>query len=408
MSSPLIRSPRATPFHPKRRSACDRCHKQKLKCAKLTGQPRCVPCTRSKRPCKFSPALGASSSDVSAIGQSKCADLSNAASDMDVNFASYPFSGGSGEVLNVASALNSGTYPHGSSSFGPGAHVVAATGPQAPSLISKHTTQDGYSSEVATHLAPDSIESTIDNESILSLLGLSQPVTSETTDTATHQVPETLVELVSQLSSYRQTIPRPMIHWAPIETCFQHGGTFSLDSDSSTAEEKACLDCINDQFETYRMFDLTEHLIRLHSRFIEQVPTEEVDLGELFLLISCHHKMISLWEIIAYHLCYVVHMKAKGKLPPSQNKTCAFLKMGFYFPSPVSVLLMYCTFFKDIAGKLTECVDKLHEKFDPARLAEGESFLKTQINGAHSTIGALVERAKVYEAVVSNAEEKSR
>lgn len=38
------------------RSACDRCHSQKLKCRKLSSSGQCARCMKAQRSCVFSPA----------------------------------------------------------------------------------------------------------------------------------------------------------------------------------------------------------------------------------------------------------------------------------------------------------------------------------------------------------------
>ena len=88
-----------------------------------------------------------------------------------------------------------------------------------------------------------------------------------------------------------------------------------------------------------------------------------LDVSSIFLLISCHHRVISIWETIVGHLRFSTHKPVKSQALKLDSH-CAQVRIGSYVPPSKAASSMYLAFIKELAERSVAKAQELAEEVE--------------------------------------------
>ncbi|KAI9736194.1 MAG: hypothetical protein M1834_001079 [Cirrosporium novae-zelandiae] len=464
----------AHPTAQKRRSACDRCHSQKLRCLKQPGNGNCDRCLKLGAQCIFSPSMRGFRPPPQVLGRRRGFEEMNSAANTGMemgtemsgqvendmfdsmlvdNWTSNPKSprlndttAGFDEfflvdenhpfpedllqnptsttIATTATAMSIDTHDpvpindpmichenapllYAQSSVGHNENGNGSTESDLPGL--------GYSSGGSTqpssgtdrspnHSKIENSQKKRDRAAFISARSSAVDVTRQ------------LAELSAALAEHVATIPPLSIHESP-HICISSPNSNQIDSDTSSDEntttngiKTTCLKCYGKgTFSMEQTFNYAENLVALYPQFISSIiqletpmqslrmnlnsnsissPTQmkhnenppsqkstshstltsnhkasrapRLDHASIFLLLSCHHRLLDVWESVINHL-QIKTSKNAGRHNADYSR-CVKLKIGSYVPSMTSAVSMYMTLFIGLAEKLAEHANGLADK----------------------------------------------
>lgn len=117
------------------------------------------------------------------------------------------------------------------------------------------------------------------------------------------------------------------------------------------------------------------------------VPRPPLDHASIYLLLSCHNRLIDIWETVFSHLKVRTDKDFAAGRTADIDGRCAQIKIGSYAPSAASAASLYMTLIMELSERLLEQSKKLVEEI---------SSKTTEMNGDdHAEFGVAETSEKI-------------